>query len=75
MKRSTDEAKPNTVIGIEATGDWDEILADLGHVIASLEIPDPPIDFIQLKPETGGTFESYFLDNCEPFYKKALFGF
>lgn len=65
------DEKPHTLIGIEVSGDWDKVLAQAGMVIRDVEIPDPPVDFMQITGEGGGA-EDYFLNECQPFYKKRL---
>lgn len=62
------DKKPHTLIGIEVEGNWDQVVAQAGLVVRDINIPDPPVDFIQV-PGHGGP-EDYFLDNCEPFYER-----
>ncbi len=64
--------KPHTLVGIEVSQNWDDVVSQAGLVAEGVEIPDPPVDFVQI---TGrGGFEDYFLDECKPFYKRKRFG-
>lgn len=63
---------PHTLIGLVAEGNWNEIVAQAGIVAESIQIPDPPIDFIKIEP--NGSHTDYFLSECKPFYKKKIFG-
>lgn len=66
------DEKAHTLIGIEVSGNWDEVRSQVGLVAAAVEVPDPPVDLIQI---TGrGGVEDYFLQDCEPFYKKKRLG-
>jgi len=69
-----EDEKPHTLIGIEVTGDWDRIVGEAGLVAKDIQIPDPPLDFMQIKGEGGSGIEDYFLKECRPFYKRKLFG-
>jgi SseB protein C-terminal domain/SseB protein N-terminal domain len=66
------DQKPHTLVGIEASGNWDHVAAQAGLVARGVEIPDPPVDFIQI---TGGSgVDGYFLNECQPFYKRKFLG-
>ena len=66
------DEKPHTLIGIQVSGNWDEVISQAGLVARNIKIPDPPVDFVQI---TGrGGIEDYFLKECEPFYKKKVLG-
>lgn len=67
------DEKPHTLVGIEASGNWEQVVAQAGLVARDVEIPDPPVDFIQITGRSGA--EDYFLNECEPFYKKKVLGF
>lgn len=62
----------HTLLGIEAEGDWDQIIADTGLVINGVSIPEPPVDIIQVTNDDG--LGDYFLNYSKPFYRKGLFG-
>jgi len=64
---------PHTLIGVEVSSDWDSVIAGAGMIARDIEVPDPPIDFVQI---TGrGGVDDYFINQCTPFYiKKKLFG-
>ncbi len=69
----TVDPKPHTLIGIEVSGNWDDVVGGAGVVARDLETPDPPVDFMQLTGRAG--VEDYFRKSCKPFYKRKLFGF
>ncbi|ADB16387.1 enhanced serine sensitivity protein SseB [Pirellula staleyi DSM 6068] len=64
--------KPNTLVGVELTGDWDQTMAGIGVVVSSTEIPDPPVDFIRIAPAESLT--KYFLEKSKPFYSRTPWG-
>jgi hypothetical protein len=67
------DSKPHTLIAIDATGDWDTVVAGAGIVANSMHIPDPPIDFMRMTGAKG--IEHHFRSAVKPFYeKKRLFG-
>jgi hypothetical protein len=66
------DEKPHTLIGIEVSGNWDHVVSQAGLVARDVQIPDPPVDFIQITGKGG--VEDYFLNECEPFYKRKILG-
>jgi len=71
MYQGGDE-RPHTLIGLDVEGEWKRISARAGIVIRNVDVPDPPIDIIQL---TGGanSIESYFRQ-AKPFYRRKVLG-
>lgn len=63
----TVDERPHTLVAVEATGDWDAVLAEAGVATRQVEIPDPPVDYLRLTG--GGGVQDYFLEQCEPFYR------
>jgi hypothetical protein len=63
---------PHTIIGIEVTGNWEQVVSQAGLVARDLEIPDPPIDINQITGDGG--LDEYFINDCKPFYRKKIFG-
>jgi hypothetical protein len=65
------EEKPHTLLGVEMAGNWDEVSADAGSVIEAVQVPDPPVDMIQVsdKDELGDYFRK-----TRPFYQRKVFG-
>ena len=61
---------PHTLIGILTTGNWNEVVSSSGIICNDVEIPDPPVDFIQIDSQEA--ISNYFSD-IEPFYKKRKF--
>ena len=66
------DEKPHTMIAIQVVGDWEPVMAGAGMVARDTEVPDPPVDFLQI---TGrGGIEDYFQKDCKPFYEKKVLG-
>lgn len=66
------DEKPHTLVAVQVTGDWDSVMAGAGMVARDTEVPDPPVDFLQI---TGrGGIEDYFTNDCKPFYERKLLG-
>jgi len=67
------DQKPHTLIAIDASDGFDEVLAEAGIVMAQdVNIPDPPVDFL---PITGGRgIEEYFTKDTKPFYERRFLG-
>ena len=61
----TDEA-PHSLVGLEVSGDWSEIAGEAGMVAERVEVPDPPVDFVQIG--RSGSFDDYFHRECKPFF-------
>ncbi|HUB26280.1 MAG TPA: enhanced serine sensitivity protein SseB C-terminal domain-containing protein, partial [Tepidisphaeraceae bacterium] len=57
--------KPHTLIGLEVSGDWHQVAASAGMVAQSVEVPHPPVDFMQMTGKSG--VENYF-KSVKPFY-------
>ena len=64
---------PHTLIAIETTGSYDEIAAEVGIVASNANMPDPPLDIIQITGREGGV-EDYFLKKAKPFYERRFGG-
>ncbi len=66
------DEKPHTLIAVEATGNWNSIVASAGMVARDVPSPDPPVDFIQILGKED--IADYFIRECKPFYERKLFG-
>jgi hypothetical protein len=66
----TDQA-PRTLIAVSYIGKGDDIIAEAGKVAESVQVPFPPVEFIELNGSSG--LEGYFEDSCKPFYLKESF--
>ena len=64
------DERPHTLIAIEATGNWESVVAQAGMVAGAIAVPDPPIDFMRLTGRSG--IEDYFGRECRPFYERRL---
>jgi hypothetical protein len=65
------DEKPHTLIALEVVGDYDAIVAEAGIVVKEVRVPDPPVNFVQLR--CNGLVESYFASGVKPFYQRKLF--
>lgn len=63
-----EEEKPHILIGIEVSGNWEQVVSQAGLVARDIEIPNPPVDFMQITGQEG--LEEYFRNECKPFYEK-----
>ncbi|PIP82954.1 MAG: hypothetical protein CO113_13790 [Elusimicrobia bacterium CG_4_9_14_3_um_filter_62_55] len=59
--------KAHTLVALEAGEHFQAVLHEAGSVVAGVEVPEPPVDFLPIG--RGGELEEYFLEDCEPFYK------
>lgn len=66
------DEKPHILIGLEVSGDWEQVVAAAVAAIHGVHIPDSPVDFLPITGR-GGT-EDYFLERCKPFYQRKLLG-
>ncbi len=62
--------KAHTLIALEVDGDWDQASAEAGLVASQVEVPDPPVDFLQIAGRGG--IEDYFTRSVKPFYERQL---
>lgn len=60
------DENPHTLIALEVNGEWEKVVAEAGMVAKNIEIPDPPLDFIQITGQGG--LEDYFIQEVRPFY-------
>ncbi|MBE9115424.1 enhanced serine sensitivity protein SseB C-terminal domain-containing protein [Lusitaniella coriacea LEGE 07157] len=63
------DENPHTLIALEVNSEWEEVIAEAGLVAKEIEIPDPPLDFIQITG-AGGGLEDYFIQNVKPFFEQ-----
>jgi hypothetical protein len=68
MHIPTQDPEPHLVIGIEAEGDVETLLAEVGNVAADLSNAGP-VDLIQVRAGEEG-LSRYFLEGVEPFYSR-----
>jgi hypothetical protein len=61
------DPEPHLVIGLEADGEIDALIAEVGNVAADLAT-DGPIDLVQVRAGEEG-LSHYFLESVEPFYR------
>jgi hypothetical protein len=68
MTVPSQDPEPHLVIGVEADGDVDALLGEIGNVAADTS-PAGPVDLMQVREGDDG-LSRYFLDNVEPFYRR-----
>jgi hypothetical protein len=68
MHIPTQDSDPHLVVGIEADGDADALLAEAGNVAADLS-PAGPVDLVQVRAGEEG-LSRYFLEGVEPFFRR-----
>ena len=68
MHIPTQDPEPHLVIGVEADGDADALLAETGNVAADLSDAGP-VDLVQVRAGEAG-LSRYFLDGVEPFFRR-----
>ncbi|WP_195575553.1 enhanced serine sensitivity protein SseB C-terminal domain-containing protein [Paenibacillus sp. 1001270B_150601_E10] len=66
------DEKPHTLIAVEASDNWEEIVSKAGMIADSVHVPDPPVSFVQMDGSSG--LEEYFKSNVRPFYTKKKLG-
>jgi hypothetical protein len=68
MHIPSQDPEPHLVIGVEADGDAEALLAEIGNVAADTS-PAGPVDVMQVRVGEEG-LSRYFLDNVEPFFQR-----
>jgi hypothetical protein len=66
--RSRDE-KPHLIVGIEADGDFENVIRDVGTVAADTAPDGEPVDLIRVVRGESGVGQ-YFLEEVKPFYER-----
>ncbi len=66
------DEKPHTLIAVEVAGDWNSVMAGAGMVARDVEVPDPPVDFLQVTGQSG--LEDFFKGDIKPFYERKFLG-
>jgi hypothetical protein len=68
LDRTRDE-KPHLIIGIEAEGDFENVVREVGVVASDLAPDKEPVDLIRVVRGQSGVGR-YFLDEVKPFYER-----
>ena len=68
MQIPSQDPEPHLVIGVEAEGDIDTLLGEIGNVAADLDDAGP-VDLVQVRVDEEG-LSRYFLENVEPFFRR-----
>lgn len=67
---SVDE-HPHLIIGIEADGDIDNVIREVGVVAADAAPDGETVDLYRVNPDDSG-LSQYFINDTTPFYERAL---
>lgn len=73
MHDAANDDKPHLVVGIEADGDIEQLIGEVGAVAADTSRPDEPVDLMHVVRGAHGLSE-YFLEHVKPFYQRDLTG-
>ncbi len=65
------DERPHTLIGIDASGDWEAIVGDAGMVAKQVIAGNEIVDFVPISPDDN-LLSQYMLHDTKPFYKKSL---
>jgi hypothetical protein len=69
MHIPSQDPEPHLVIGVEAEGEVEALLGEIGSVAADLS-PGGPVDLLQVREGEEGVGR-YFLENVEPFFRRG----
>lgn len=64
----SDSQPPHYIFGIDAEGDFQELMQEIGFVVEQFLAPDEPVDFIRIENKDG--LSAYFLNQTQPFYER-----
>lgn len=62
-----DELPPHTLLALESVEALDKVLENIAPVLDQVEIPEPPLDIVQINSSQG--IGHYFLHESQPFYQ------
>ncbi|MFT0211517.1 enhanced serine sensitivity protein SseB C-terminal domain-containing protein [Pseudomonas sp. F1_0610] len=62
-----DELPPHTLLALESVEGLDKVLENIASVLDQVEIPEPPLDIVQINSSQG--IGHYFLHESQPFYQ------
>ena len=62
---------PHTLVGIDADGDWDEVVGDAGMVAKDTIAANEIVDFIRVSADDSG-ISQYLLRETKPFYRRSI---
>lgn len=63
-----DGQPPHYIFGIDAEGDFQDLMRETGFVVKQFLAPAEPVDFIQIDGEDS--LSAYFLNQTQPFYER-----
>lgn len=66
---SVDE-KPHLVVGIEAEGDFENVIREAGAVAGDTSPDGEPVDLIRIRRGESG-LDQYFIEEVKPFYERT----
>jgi len=70
MLDKTENEKPHLIVGIEADGDYENVLREAGTVAADMAPEGEPIDFLRVTRGDIGVGQ-YMIEEVKPFYERV----
>lgn len=71
MQDASVDEKPHLIIGIEAHGEIEKIISEVGNVAADSASDNEAVDIFRIKSNESG-LSQYFNESVKPFYEKSL---
>lgn len=71
MHDASIDEKPHLIIGIEADGDIETIINEVGNVASDSAPDDETVDLFQIQLNESG-ISQYFVESSKPFYEQSL---
>ena len=69
MHNPSEDEKPHLIVGIEAEGDFENVIREAGAVAADTAPQGEPVDLIRVVRGQSGMAQ-YFLEEVKPFYER-----
>ena len=69
MHTPAEDEKPHLIVGIEADGDFENVIREAGTVAADSAPEGEPVDLIRVVRGQSG-MAKYFLEEVKPFYER-----
>lgn len=67
------DQQPNTLIGIEMKGDWNQLLEQLGPILEANTRQGEVVSLARINPKHPDTIAKYMLNSTTAFYKRKKF--
>jgi hypothetical protein len=69
MHNAAEDQRPHLIVGIEAEGDFENVIREVGTVAADTAPKGEPVDLIRVVRGQSGVGR-YFLEEVKPFYER-----